>query len=82
MSNAATVETTHSLTMQVADGVTQIATLQCSYVPGKRVNTSLLLHPAYQAEKHRGQVEAALGSFRAEVLKRLAAEDMPIPPIN
>lgn len=82
MSNTTTVETTNSMTMQVSDGVTQIATLQCSYVPGKRVNTSLMLHPAYQADKHREQVEAALGSFQAELLKRLVAEDMPVPPIN
>lgn len=82
MSNTTTVETTNSMTMQVADGVTQIATLQCSYVPGKRVSTSLLLHPAYQADKHREQLEDALGSFQAELLKRLAAEDMPVPPID
>lgn len=75
-------ETTESISVQVTDGADHVATLQCSYVPGKRVNTSLMLHPAYQAEKHREQVEAALGSFRAEVLKRLAAEDMPIPPMN
>ncbi len=73
------IETTESISVQVTDGADHVATLQCSYIPGKRVNVSVVLTSGYQAERHQTLVEDALTSFQAEVLARLIAADMPVP---
>lgn len=73
------IETTESFSVQVSDGTTQLATLQCSYTPRKRVTTSMTLTSAYQEESHLELVEEALKNFQAEVLARLIEADMPIP---
>lgn len=72
------IETTESISVQVTDGMTHLATIQCSYTPDRRVTASMTLTSAYQEASHRALVEDAYAEFFDDVIYRLYNAGIPV----